>query len=230
MSQPLLRLRPIGLALRSLLCEEGNMTHSRSVQTATSSTFGCGVAALCLFVAISLLLCQLSLHPFKFLADVVHDIAGFEAVREYVPRIRLDLELSRHRIGFVEPESILNSKARSPKRSEVIQKHGHVNMCPPFARTRVRLPRGESVFEIEEHRELAVFFLQRLGQINGLSVAMQHVDGFLSHLGHVYGGCLLQLENGNARIDELLQRDRNVFVFDGLMANVEHRAQMTPQC
>ena len=28
MAQPLLRLRPIGLALRALLCEEGNMTHS----------------------------------------------------------------------------------------------------------------------------------------------------------------------------------------------------------
>ena len=50
-SAPLLRLRPIGLALRALLCEEGNMTHSSSVQTATSSTFGCGSAALCLFVA-----------------------------------------------------------------------------------------------------------------------------------------------------------------------------------
>src|SRR5438093_9768572 len=47
MAQPLLRLRPIGLALRALLCEEGNMTHSSPVQTATSSTFGCGVAALC---------------------------------------------------------------------------------------------------------------------------------------------------------------------------------------
>src|SRR5206468_5578330 len=48
MAQPLLRLRPIGLTLRALLCEEGNMTHSSSVQTATSSTFGCGSAALCL--------------------------------------------------------------------------------------------------------------------------------------------------------------------------------------
>src|SRR5437870_9962708 len=55
MAQPLLRLRAIALALRALLCEEGNMTHSSSVQTATSSTFGCGVAALCLFVANSLL-------------------------------------------------------------------------------------------------------------------------------------------------------------------------------
>ena len=43
-----LRLRPIGLALRALLCEEGNMTHSSSVQTATASAFGCGHAALSL--------------------------------------------------------------------------------------------------------------------------------------------------------------------------------------
>src|SRR5438093_10120897 len=47
MAQPLLRLRAIALALRALLCEEGNMTHSSSVQTATSSTFGCGFAAQC---------------------------------------------------------------------------------------------------------------------------------------------------------------------------------------
>src|SRR5438034_7827422 len=46
MAQPLLRLRAIALALRALLCEEGNMTHSSSVQTATSLTFGCGAAAL----------------------------------------------------------------------------------------------------------------------------------------------------------------------------------------
>src|SRR5213592_4649864 len=37
MAQPLLRLRAIALALRALLCEEGNRTHSSSVQTATSS-------------------------------------------------------------------------------------------------------------------------------------------------------------------------------------------------
>src|SRR5436189_106884 len=49
MAHPLLRLRAIALALRALLCEEGNMTHSSSVQTATSSRFGCGFAALCLF-------------------------------------------------------------------------------------------------------------------------------------------------------------------------------------
>src|SRR5206468_11772775 len=36
-AQPLLRLRAIALALRALLCEEGNRTHSSSVQTATSS-------------------------------------------------------------------------------------------------------------------------------------------------------------------------------------------------
>ena len=54
MAQLLLRLRPAGLALRALLCEEGNMTHSSSVQTATSLTFGCGAAALSLFVAIPL--------------------------------------------------------------------------------------------------------------------------------------------------------------------------------
>src|SRR5213594_479668 len=39
MAQPLLRLRPIGLTLRALLCEEGNMTHSNPSKTVTSSTF-----------------------------------------------------------------------------------------------------------------------------------------------------------------------------------------------
>src|SRR5213593_456204 len=48
-SAPLLWLRGIFLmAQPPLLCEEGNMTHSSSVQTATSSTLGCGSAALCL--------------------------------------------------------------------------------------------------------------------------------------------------------------------------------------
>src|SRR5437867_9109366 len=37
MAQPLLMLRAIALALRALLCEEGNRTHSSSVHTATSS-------------------------------------------------------------------------------------------------------------------------------------------------------------------------------------------------
>src|SRR5881628_2101606 len=53
-SAPLLWLRGIFLmAQPPLLCEEGNMTHSSSVQTATSLTLGCGAAALSLFVAIS---------------------------------------------------------------------------------------------------------------------------------------------------------------------------------
>ena len=48
-SAPVLWLRGIFLMTQPpLLCEEGNMTHSSSVQTATSSAFGCGVAALCL--------------------------------------------------------------------------------------------------------------------------------------------------------------------------------------
>src|SRR5436309_15637145 len=48
-SAPLLWLRGIFLmAQPSLLCEEGNMTHSSYVQTATSSTFGGDVAVLCL--------------------------------------------------------------------------------------------------------------------------------------------------------------------------------------
>src|SRR5881409_1241453 len=51
-SAPPLWLRGIFLmAQPPLLCEEGNMTHSSSVQTATSLTFGCGAAALSLFVA-----------------------------------------------------------------------------------------------------------------------------------------------------------------------------------
>src|SRR5438093_8893080 len=51
-SAPPLWLRGIFLmAQPPLLCEEGNMTHSSSVQTATSLTFGCGAAALSLMVS-----------------------------------------------------------------------------------------------------------------------------------------------------------------------------------
>ena len=77
-------------------------------------------------------------------------------------------------------------------------------MCPPFTRPGVRFPCCESVFEVQEHREFAVFFLERLRQIDRLSVAMQHIDRFLIHLWHMNGGGLLKLEDGNAGIDEFL--------------------------
>src|SRR6266581_3124668 len=58
-SAPPLWLRGVFLmAQPPLLCEEGNMTHSSSVQTATSLTFGCGAAALSLLWSDSRFLVQ----------------------------------------------------------------------------------------------------------------------------------------------------------------------------
>src|SRR5437867_10718425 len=63
-SAPLLWLRSIFLmAHPPLLCEEGWMTHSSSVQTATSLTFGCGFAALCLLWSGSRFLVQSQQMP-----------------------------------------------------------------------------------------------------------------------------------------------------------------------
>jgi len=45
---------------------------------------------------------QLSFDPLEFAADIVDNIAGFQAVREHVPCIGFDLELQRCRIRFVK--------------------------------------------------------------------------------------------------------------------------------
>ena len=104
----------------------------------------------------------------------------------------------------MKPESVLDREARGSERAEVIQKYRNVNVCPPFTRTGVRLPCCESVFEIEEHREFPVLLLERLRQIDRLSVAMQHIDRFLIHVWHVNGGRLLKLKDRNTGIDEFL--------------------------
>ena len=99
---------------------------------------------------------------------------------------------------------LLDRKTCGPKRAEVIQKYGNVNVCPPFTRAGVGFPCCESVFEVEEHREFAVLLFERLRQVDRLSVAMQHIDRFLIHIWHVNGGRLLKLENRNTGIDEFL--------------------------
>src|SRR5262245_35595918 len=102
-----------------------------------------------------------------------------------------------------------------------------MNVRAPFTGARIRLPRSECVLEVEKHRETPVFLLQRLREVDGLSVAMQYVNGFFVDLRDVNGCSLLQLEDRNTGIHQLLKRKRNVLVFHSLMANVEDRADVT---
>src|SRR5229473_2255896 len=129
----------------------------------------------------------------------------------------------------MEFESVLDGKARRAERSKIIQKYRHMDVRAPFARAWIRLPRGECIFEIEEHREFAVLLLESLREVDGLRVPMKHVDGFFVHLWNVNRGGLLKLKYRNARIDEFLQRDGDIFVFNRLMTNIEYGADVTPQ-
>src|SRR5262249_4511155 len=86
-----------------------------------------------LFVAISLQ--QLTLNPLQFLADIVDNVAGLQAVRQDVPCIRFYFELARDRIRLVELQSILNGKPSSAERSQIVEKDRYMNVGAPLART-----------------------------------------------------------------------------------------------
>src|SRR4029077_3817244 len=133
------------------------------------------------------------------------------------------------RLLLVKAQRLLDRKARRAERAEIVEKNRHVKMGPPFARAGVLLPGGKRIFKIEKARELAVLFLNRLRQINRLGVAFERVDDRSRHLRHVQGGGFLQLEARYACVDQLLQILGNILVHDGLMANVEHDAEMPAQ-
>src|SRR5215510_6133202 len=80
---------------------------------------------------------QLALNPLQFLADIVNDVAGLQAVGQDVPRVSLDLELTRNWIRLVKFQSIFNGKPSSAKRSQIVEEHRNVNVCAPFAGARV---------------------------------------------------------------------------------------------
>src|SRR5690348_16625067 len=87
---------------------------------------------------------QLSLNPFQFLADIVHDVAGLQVIGQDVPCVGLDLELTGDRIRFVESQSVLDGEPSRAKRPEIIEENRDVNVCTPFTRTGVGLPCDES--------------------------------------------------------------------------------------
>src|SRR4029079_613609 len=176
--------------------------------------------------ALSLRLSELTLHPVELAADVVHDIAGLQIVRQHVPRIRLDLEGARQRLRLVELARVLYVIARVAEWAEVFEEYRHVEVGAPFARTGVLFPGVERVLEIEEARELAVLLLDGLREIDRLRVGLEHIDDLLRHLRHMQRCCFLQLEDRHAGIDKLLQTGADVLELYRLMADVEHDADM----
>src|SRR4029450_11584226 len=99
-------------------------------------------------------------------------------------------------------------------------------MTAPFARTWILLPRREGVLEIEEVRDVTVPFLGRLGKVNRLRELSQRLDHLVRDLRNIHGRRLLELEDGNAGIDQLLKRRRDVLEANRLMTDVERHAEM----
>src|SRR6266436_1127085 len=105
---------------------------------------------------------QLSTHPFDLAADVIDDVAGLKMIGQHIPRICLNLKLARQGFVFVHLQRFLEREACGSERTQVIEEHRNMKVCAPFAGTRVRSARGESVFEIEELGDLPVLLLHRL--------------------------------------------------------------------
>src|SRR5206468_11340158 len=131
-------------------------------------------------------------------------------------------ELSRNRFGFVEFESVFDGETRRSERPEVVEKDGHVNVAPPFARAGILLPRLESIFKIEEHLELAVLLFVCLGEIDRLSKTMQGIDRAFIDLRHLDRGSLLKFEYTDSGVDQLLQRTGTVIALHRPTARSEH--------
>src|SRR5437763_7076468 len=101
-------------------------------------------------------LLQLSADPFDFARDIIDDVAGLQMIRQHVPGVGLDLELTRQRLGLVEFQRVLDAEARGAEFAEVVEEHRHVEMRAPFARAGGVFPGLEGIFDIEESVELAV--------------------------------------------------------------------------
>src|SRR5580700_10374862 len=133
---------------------------------------------------------ELPAHPFELAAHVVDDVAALQVLRQHVPGVGLDLKLARQGLRLVEAECVLDGEARGAERAEVVEKNRHVEVGTPFARSRRLLPGRESIFKVQEAGEAAVLLLYGLGEIDGLRIAPERIDGLLRDLRHVQGGRL----------------------------------------
>ena len=129
----------------------------------------------------------------------------------------------------MEAECVLDGKARRSKCAQIVKKNGDVYVCPPFPRFRTGAPCGEGIFEIQELRELPVLLFNSLGEIDRFGILLQDIDALLRYLRHIDRGSFLEFENGNSRVHELLQRLADVFVLDGLMADIKNDTNVSPQ-
>lgn len=78
-------------------------------------------------------------------------------------------------------------------------------------------------------RDVSILSLDRLRQVDGFREPLQRLDLFRGDLRNIHRRGFLKLDDRNARGDELRQRCRDVLEADGLMADVEHHAEMPAQ-
>src|SRR5258706_10915232 len=102
-------------------------------------------------------------------------------------------------------------------------------MNSPLAGAGVTLPRSKRLFEVQILTNLPVLLLGGLGQVDGVCELLEYVDIGLRDLGYPNSGRFLQLEDGDAGVDELIQRRFNVLALDGLVANVINDAHISTQ-
>src|SRR5271154_999305 len=103
--------------------------------------------------------------------------------------------MPRQRIFLVETQAVFDGKARGAELPEIVEEDRHVDMGAPFPRPWLLLKRGDGVVNVEKLRQLAVLLLNRLRQINGLSIALHCVDDVLRHFRYVQRGGFLELED-----------------------------------
>src|SRR4030095_6128798 len=108
-------------------------------------------------------------------------------------------------------------------------KHGSCYCRPPFPRFRAGAPCGEGILEVQELRELTILLFNGLGEIDRFGILLQDIDALLRYLRHIDRGSFLEFEDGYCRVHELLQGLADVFVLDGLMADIKHDTNVPPQ-
>jgi len=89
---------------------------------------------------------ELSANPVELATDVADDVAGPQVVRQHVPGVGLDLDLTRQGLCLVTPVRVLDREARGPEDAEILEEDRDVEGGAPLAGPRVLLPGDERVW------------------------------------------------------------------------------------
>src|SRR5690349_18159233 len=93
---------------------------------------------------------ELAAYPVDLAADVFDDVAGLQAVRQYVPGIGLDFKLVRQRPLLVKAQRIGDGEARGAELAKIVEEHRDVDVDAPFARPRIFLEGRNRIVKIEK--------------------------------------------------------------------------------